>query len=225
MLWDIQHAARTRSMVPAIRDAAQRALVERVLDRYDAVVAPVWPSFRAQVVHTDLTTDNALVDERGRITGIVDFGDASHSALIVDLAGVLDSLLADRHGDELFRAARLILDGYQRHVPLEPLELRLLGELLATRAAVTITISSWRSDRGLEDAAFAERYNAAVAAHHRGAPGRRLGRGRPPLRGGGRRRPRARALRDRRDRDDGARPSSRSATRPRSTSSRPTACG
>jgi 4-aminobutyrate aminotransferase-like enzyme/Ser/Thr protein kinase RdoA (MazF antagonist) len=163
MLWDIQHAARTRSMVPAIRDAAQRDLVERVLDRYATAVAPVWPSFRAQVVHTDLTSDNALVDERGRITGIVDFGDASHSALIVDLAGVLDSLLGDRLGDELFRAARLILDGYQRHVPLEPLELRLLGELLATRAAVTITISSWRSDRGLEDAAFAERYNAAVA--------------------------------------------------------------
>ena len=163
MLWDIQHASRTRSMVPAIRDVSQRALVERVLDRYDAVVAPVWPSFRAQVVHTDLTSDNALVDERGRITGIVDFGDASHSALIVDLAGVLDSLLGDRLGDELFRAARLILDGYQRHVPLEPVELRLLGELLATRAAVTITISSWRSDRGLEDAAFAERYNAAVA--------------------------------------------------------------
>jgi 4-aminobutyrate aminotransferase-like enzyme/Ser/Thr protein kinase RdoA (MazF antagonist) len=163
MLWDIQHAARTRSMVPAIRSAEHRALVERVLDRFDAVVAPAWPSFRAQVVHTDLTSDNALVDERGRITGIVDFGDASHSALIVDLAGVLDSLLADRHGDELFRAARLIVDGYERHVALEPLERRLLGELLATRAAVTITISSWRSDRGLEDAAFAERYNDQVA--------------------------------------------------------------
>ena len=28
---------------------------------------------------------------------------------------------------------------------------------------MTIAISSWRSDRGLEDPAFAERYNAAVA--------------------------------------------------------------
>ena len=35
----------------------------RVLDRFEAVVAPVWPSLRAQVVHTDLTTDNALVDD------------------------------------------------------------------------------------------------------------------------------------------------------------------
>ncbi len=48
-------------------------------------------------------------------------------------------------------------------LPLEPLELRLLGELLATRAAVTITISSWRAARGLEEPVFATRYNASVA--------------------------------------------------------------
>ena len=150
-------------MLPTIRDATQRELVETVLDRFDAVVAPAWPMLRAQVVHTDLTTDNALVDDAGRITGIVDFGDMCHSALLVDLASLLDSLLSGRIDEELFRAARLVLDGYQRITPLEPLELRLLGELLAARAAVTIAISSWRSSRGLEDPAFAERYNDAVA--------------------------------------------------------------
>jgi len=162
MLWDVQHAPRTRAMVGTIRDVEQRALVERVLDRFDEVVVPAWPGLRAQVIHSDLTTDNALVDDAGRITGIVDFGDMCYSALIVDLASLLDSLLNDR-GPDLYRAARLVLDGYQRVTPLEPLELRLLGELLAARAAVTIAISSWRSDRGLEDAAFAERYNDPVA--------------------------------------------------------------
>jgi 4-aminobutyrate aminotransferase-like enzyme/Ser/Thr protein kinase RdoA (MazF antagonist) len=163
MLWDVQHASRTRSLLGAVRDPGQRALVERVLDRYDEVVAPAWPSLRAQLVHGDLTTDNALTDEAGLITGIVDFGDMSHSALIIDLASLLDSLLNERGPDELFRAARLLLDGYQRATPLEPLELRLLGEVLAARASVTITISSWRSAQGLEDQGFAERYNGSVA--------------------------------------------------------------
>jgi len=163
MLWDVQHASRTRSLVGSIRDLGQRALVERVLDRYDEVVTPAWPSLRAQVVHGDLTTDNVLLDDVGRITGIVDLGDMSHSALLIDLASVLDSLLNERGPDELFRAARLVLDGYQRVTPLETLELRLLGEVLAARAAVTITISSWRTERGLEDQAFAERYNDSVA--------------------------------------------------------------
>ena len=82
MLWDVQHAPRTRALLGDIRDSARRDAVERVLDRFDAVVVPVWPTLRAQVVHSDLTVDNALVDEEGRITGIVDFGDMSWSAMV-----------------------------------------------------------------------------------------------------------------------------------------------
>jgi 4-aminobutyrate aminotransferase-like enzyme/Ser/Thr protein kinase RdoA (MazF antagonist) len=163
MLWDVQHAARTRELLDTIRLAAHRGLVERALDRFDAVVTPAWPSLRAQVVHGDLTTDNALIDDAGRISGIVDFGDMSHTALVTDIASLLDSLLNGRDGDELFRAGRLVLDGYQRITPLEPLELALTGELLAARAAVTIAISSFRSHRGLEDAGFAQRYNDGCA--------------------------------------------------------------
>jgi 4-aminobutyrate aminotransferase-like enzyme/Ser/Thr protein kinase RdoA (MazF antagonist) len=163
MLWDVQHAARARELLGAIRDPGLHALVDRVLDRFESVVAPVWPAFRAQVIHTDMTTDNALADEHGFISGIVDFGDMSHSALVTDVASLLDSLVNGRTGDELFRTARLVLDGYQRVTPLETIELRYLGELLAARAAVTIAISCWRSERGLEDATFAERYNAPVA--------------------------------------------------------------
>jgi 4-aminobutyrate aminotransferase-like enzyme len=163
MLWDVQHAARSRELLGAIRDPRHRELVQIVLDRFESSVVPIWPSLRAQVVHTDLTTDNALTDDAGAITGIVDFGDMSHSALLTDMASLLDSLLIGRVDDELFRCARLVIDGYERVTPLEPTELRLLPELLAARAAVTIAISSWRSERGLEDATFAERYNAPVA--------------------------------------------------------------
>ncbi len=163
MLWDVQHAARTRELLETIGDRRHRDLVERALDRFDEVVVPVWPSLRAQIVHGDLTTDNAIVDETGRITGIVDLGDMSHTALVTDIASLLDSLLNGRQGDDLFRAGRLVLDGYQRITPLEPIELGLIGELVAARAAVTIAISSFRAGRGLEDAGFAERYNEGVA--------------------------------------------------------------
>ena len=163
MLWDVQHAARSRELVGSIRDPQHAALVRTVLDRFETVVVPAWPGLRAQVIHTDLTTDNALADDAGTVTGIVDFGDMSHSALVTDMASLLDSLLNGRHDDELFRCARLVIDGYERITPFEPLELRLLPELLAARAAITISISSWRSARGLEDADFAERYNAPVA--------------------------------------------------------------
>ena len=164
MLWDIQHAPRTRAMLGDIRIPAQRAVVAQVLDRFEAVVVPVWPTLRAQVVHSDFTIDNALVDDDGRITGIVDFGDMSYSAMAIDLASVIDSLANGRDPDELFRVSRLVLDGYQRITPLEPAELAIMGELIAARSAVTIAISSWRAAQGLEDAEFAERYNDSAEA-------------------------------------------------------------
>ena len=134
--------------------------MERVLDAFEARVTPVWPRLRAQVAHTDLTVDNTLTDDDGFITGVIDFGDMAYTALITDLASVLDSVCGGRSGDELFRAARLVLDGYQRRVLLEEAELEALGVCWAARSAVTVAISSWRVAQGLEERAWAERYNA-----------------------------------------------------------------
>jgi 4-aminobutyrate aminotransferase-like enzyme/Ser/Thr protein kinase RdoA (MazF antagonist) len=163
MLWDVQHATTTRAFLDDIADGAQRRMVERVLDRFDEVVTPAWGSLRSQVVHGDLTLDNVLVDPGGMITGIIDFGDMSHSALATDLASVLDAVAGGRSGEEAFRVARLILDGYERRTPLEERERRLMGELWAARSAITLAITSWRVARGLEEPGFALRFNDEVA--------------------------------------------------------------
>jgi 4-aminobutyrate aminotransferase-like enzyme/Ser/Thr protein kinase RdoA (MazF antagonist) len=160
MLWDVQHALAARAFLDDIHDPRERRLVSQVLDRYEQAVVPVWPRLRAQVVHTDLTVDNALTDDEGLITGVIDFGDMSFSALITDLASVLDSVGAGREGAELFRLARLVLDGYQQRTELEALELSVLGTLWAARSAVTIAVSSWRVAQGLEEPTFAQRCNA-----------------------------------------------------------------
>src|SRR5688500_1133229 len=118
MLWDVQHALRLRPLLGAVPDGETRDLVAAALDRYEAEVTPVWPSLRAQVIHTDLCASNVLVDDEGRVTGIIDFGDASWSALVADLAAVLETVVSGREGEDLFRAARLALDGYERVTPL-----------------------------------------------------------------------------------------------------------
>ena len=156
--WDVHHAADARPMIGSIQDATARAAVSAVLDRFDAAVAPRWGLLRAQVIHSDLTADNVLASDDGLITGIVDFGDMTYTALIADLASVLDSMAGGRDQDEMFRVARLVIDGYERVLPLEPLELELIAELWAARAAVTVAIGSWRAAAGLEEASFAQRF-------------------------------------------------------------------
>jgi 4-aminobutyrate aminotransferase-like enzyme/Ser/Thr protein kinase RdoA (MazF antagonist) len=159
LLWNVEHCLTLRPMTASIGDADRRALVRNVFDRFEERVLPRWPGLRAQVMHGDLTLDNALLDDDGRITGIVDFGDMSHTALLADPVSALDSVLSIRQGDELFRAAAALLDGYTSVTPLEPDERALIGDTLAARIALTVTISAWRVERFPENARYIQSWD------------------------------------------------------------------
>ena len=159
LLWNVEHCLALRPMTGAIEDASYRKIVRRVFDRFEEHVAPLWPGLRAQVVHGDLTLDNALLDDDGRITGIVDFGDMSHTALLADPVSALDSIPSIRRDDDLFRAAASLLDGYSSVTPLEPEERALVGDTLAARLALTVTISAWRVQRFPENARYIQSWD------------------------------------------------------------------
>jgi 4-aminobutyrate aminotransferase-like enzyme/Ser/Thr protein kinase RdoA (MazF antagonist) len=144
MLWDAQHALRLRPLLGAVADREARDLVSAALDRFEAVVTPVWPVLRGQVIHTDLCASNVLVDDAGQVTGIIDFGDTSYTALVVDPVAVVETVVGGRTGDDVFRAARLALDGYDKVTPLEPAERRVFGELLAARMCAAVVVPASR---------------------------------------------------------------------------------
>src|SRR6185503_19408482 len=104
LLWNPGQAARLRPLVASIREGGRREIEERVLPRFDFLPA--------QVVHGDFTLDNVLVDERGRVSGITDFGDLGFGTRAGDLAIDLCSILRVG-GEEPFRTARIAIDGYQ----------------------------------------------------------------------------------------------------------------
>jgi 4-aminobutyrate aminotransferase-like enzyme/Ser/Thr protein kinase RdoA (MazF antagonist) len=147
MLWDVQHAILLRPMVTTIPDAEIRRLVDAALDRFEQVVTPLLPTLRHQVIHTDHCASNTLVNDEGEATGIIDFGDASWSALVVDLAAVLETVVDGREEDtdEFFRVCRLALDGYEKVTPLEPDERRIIAELLAARMCAGVVIPASRA--------------------------------------------------------------------------------
>ncbi len=159
LLWDLARAAGLREHATAIEDPQRRALVELVLDRYDEHVAPRWPYLRAQIVHGDLNLDNVLLDERGRISGIVDFGDLSHTALVGDVAVAIASLIRGRQLDDVFRVGRIAVDGYESRVPFEPIEREVLGDLVAARLAAIVVISAWRVARYPENATYIQSWD------------------------------------------------------------------
>ena len=141
--WDQKHLPDLARHAALIDDADRRLHLARVLDRFTERVVPELPALRAQVIHNDVTLDNLLLDERRRVSGIIDFGDMAHTALVLDVPATLQSLVRER--DDIFAVAAGFLPGFASVQPLEVREAELLADLLAGRMAQTILISAWRT--------------------------------------------------------------------------------
>src|SRR5262249_3411111 len=76
-----------------------------------------------------------------------DFGDCCHTTVAADVSIGLASLLRGRPREDVFRVARIALDGFVSRLALEPLELELLGDLVMARLAAIVSISSPRARR------------------------------------------------------------------------------
>lgn len=152
ILWDLRHTPRLRSLLDAVMDDHRRNLAERVLDRFDERVDPEFDNLRAQVIHNDLTLDNVPLDADDRVSGIVDFGDLTHTALVCDLAVALASVMFRR--SDPIEAAQAVIAGYVSVTPLEDEERRLLADLVAARLTAWGIIAAWRVKRHPDNAEY-----------------------------------------------------------------------
>jgi 4-aminobutyrate aminotransferase-like enzyme/Ser/Thr protein kinase RdoA (MazF antagonist) len=140
--WDLQHAPKLRPLLESIPPGAERDLVTGMLARWEADVAPRFGRLRAQVVHGDLSLDNTLFAPDGTVSGVIDFGDMSHTALLCDLGVGLVSTMSGRA--DALRAGAIVVAGYETVTPLEALERELLPAFVEMRLATSLAIAAWR---------------------------------------------------------------------------------
>jgi 4-aminobutyrate aminotransferase-like enzyme len=141
ILWDLTRFPELRPRLAHL-PAGSRAQVERVLDRFEARVAPALPGLRAQVIHGDMSLDNVLFGDDLRASGIVDFGDMTHAPLVCELAVAVADVLHGRA--DAIDAADALIGGFVSVTPLEDEEAGLLADLVAARLAAEITVTAWR---------------------------------------------------------------------------------
>jgi len=148
IVWDVRHAAQMQRLLAQLPQLPHRQVVADLLRRIVPVIESQLPSLRHQVVHNDLNPLNILMDpaDEARVTGIIDFGDITYTALIADVAVTAAELIPEdcRAKSGCARAAVLDVTGaYHEKLPLLRQELLMLGPLVAARLAAGVVVHEW----------------------------------------------------------------------------------
>jgi len=144
LLWDLKQAMALRGYLHHVPDPEHRQLAGYFLDRFERVVLPEIPKLRSQIIHNDFVPNNLVVaeDDPGEIVGILDFGDMIYTPLVMGLATLIAEMFRGQEDPQ--EIAVEIIAAYHEILPLEPLELTLLYDLIATRMTMLNVIASWR---------------------------------------------------------------------------------
>jgi Ser/Thr protein kinase RdoA (MazF antagonist) len=147
LLWDLAQLPRLRPLLAdVLADRPLDPVVEEQLGRLTAEVSPRLAAQRVQLVHNDFSSDNTLITpDGGRVSGIIDFGDVTVTALVNDLAIAVANMLGD--GPDPFGPGLDLIAGYHAVTPLTAAELSLLPDLILGRLVARIIISEWRAER------------------------------------------------------------------------------
>jgi hypothetical protein len=141
--WDITRAPVVfDAYADAVVDSARRALIDQAATRFADHVRPRLDELPRGIIHNDANDHNVLI-EGDRVSGLVDFGDAVHTALVVEPAVACAYAMLDRPDPRAVRD--LLIAGYEQHRPLHAVEREVLDNLIRTRLAVSVCISAHQS--------------------------------------------------------------------------------
>ena len=160
IVWDVRHIGSVSALLDDVVGFTDRnavtELLAAVVPRVDAVIG----TLRQQVVHDDLNRFNVLVDERdaAKIVGVIDFGDATHTAIAADAAvTAAEQIPEDCAGGAQARGTILdVVQAYHEIVPLQAAEISLLGTLVCARLITSVVVQQWHRQHNPDGRHYAD---------------------------------------------------------------------
>jgi Ser/Thr protein kinase RdoA (MazF antagonist) len=148
VVWDVRHAATVQRLLEDMPELPHRGAAAELLGGIVPRIESLLPHLPHQVVHNDINPLNVLVhpEDEARVTGIIDFGDLTCTAVIADVAVTAAEQIPEDCGDDAGRARASVLDvvsAYHASMPLGDEELALLGTLSAARLAANVVVHQW----------------------------------------------------------------------------------
>lgn len=142
--WDARRGlAVVSSHASAVANDERAALLARWRDRL-AGLARVLPALRHGVIHNDANDHNVLVADDGEsVSGLLDFGDAVHSITVNELA--VAAAYAALDAPDPLGVIAAVQRGFERELPLQPLEASIVLDLVALRLCTSVALSAHQS--------------------------------------------------------------------------------
>jgi 4-aminobutyrate aminotransferase-like enzyme/Ser/Thr protein kinase RdoA (MazF antagonist) len=145
LLWALTSAPEHRKLLVHIEDPQRRELAGAILAKFENTILPFLRGMRRQVVHHDANDYNILIDDHRRVSGLIDFGDMVAGPTIAELAVAIAYAMFG-HADPI-KAVLPLVAGYHDVNPLSEVEIDLLLDLVRTRLAQSVCMSSWQFSR------------------------------------------------------------------------------
>lgn len=155
MIWDLRNLTCLRPLIQQLDDLPFKDFIRTFLDEFADSPSKRLDFAPRQFVHNDFNARNIIVDahDETQVKGVIDFGDAVHTARIADVAvGVIGQLSAPERAEGAFHA---FVEAYRELSPLDTEELLLLPWLVAGRIVQNVTLTSWYRSRHPEEEHFA----------------------------------------------------------------------
>jgi 4-aminobutyrate aminotransferase-like enzyme/Ser/Thr protein kinase RdoA (MazF antagonist) len=136
--WDLRHVALALRHLPLLTEEQQH-IVKRFQAEWEQVR---WSELRAGVIHGDPNDHNVLV-RNGLVSGIIDFGDMVHSAVVCDLAiAIAYAMLGE---PEPLTAAATVTAAYHERHALTAAEIGALFPLVLARLCMTVCYAAYNA--------------------------------------------------------------------------------
>jgi 4-aminobutyrate aminotransferase-like enzyme/Ser/Thr protein kinase RdoA (MazF antagonist) len=142
--WDSARPLWIREYLSCVEDLKRRAMVERVLSRFEGEVVPLLPQLRKSVIYGDANDYNVLVNgtDPQAAVSVIDFGDMHHGLLVSEPA--IAAAYAIMGKSNPLAAGAALVRGFHQVLPLEEAEISVLLPLIEMRLAVSVVNSAQR---------------------------------------------------------------------------------
>lgn len=144
MPWDIANGLVLGDWLQDFIPDEIRADAKQVLDSLAGNTLATLPRLRSQIIYHDFHESNVLVCDEPHleVLGVIDFGDMIFGAVIQDIAVAVASLI--HWSPDPVTATAALVQGYQRHMPLEAADLAVLRDLVLARMILQVALVNYQ---------------------------------------------------------------------------------